>query len=126
MEINPSTSTPLALQGPLKDLKQFAPSENFLAEKTQELSPGTQNFALPKAGGATGEGSGNVVADLISAVDAKDKAAQAERSAFLSGESSNLHQTIIAGQEASLAFSLMVEMRNKVLEAYQELMRIQI
>lgn len=126
MEINPSTYAPSALQGPMKDLKQFAPGENFLAEKPQELGPGTEGFALPKTGEATGESGGNVLADMISAVDARDKAAQAERKAFLSGESSNLHQAIIAGQEASLAFSLMVEMRNKVLEAYQELMRIQI
>lgn len=69
---------------------------------------------------------GGVVGDVIRAVDAKEKMADATRTAFLAGESGNLHQTMIASQEASLSFSLMVEMRNKVLEAYQELMRIQI
>ncbi|MCB1120589.1 MAG: flagellar hook-basal body complex protein FliE [Verrucomicrobiae bacterium] len=69
---------------------------------------------------------GGVVGDVIRAVEAKEKMADATRTAFLAGESGNLHQTMIASQEASLSFSLMVEMRNKVLEAYQELMRIQI
>lgn len=63
---------------------------------------------------------------LIDGVDAKQKAAAESRRAFLSGESNNLHQTMIAGQESSVAFSMMVEMRNKVMEAYQELMRMQI
>lgn len=63
---------------------------------------------------------------FISSVDTKQKAAAESRQAFLSGESNNLHQTMIASQEASVAFALMVEMRNKVMEAYQELMRMQI
>lgn len=63
---------------------------------------------------------------LINGVDAKQKAAAESRRAFLSGESNNLHQTMIAGQESSVAFTMMVEMRNKVMEAYQELMRMQI
>lgn len=67
-----------------------------------------------------------IVGGLIDAVDAKQKVAAESRRAFLSGESNNLHQTMIASQEASVAFSLMVEMRNKVMEAYQELMRIQV
>jgi flagellar hook-basal body complex protein FliE len=63
---------------------------------------------------------------FIDSVDAKQKAAAESRSSFLAGESNNLHQTMIASQEAGVAFSLMVEMRNKVMEAYQELMRMQV
>jgi flagellar hook-basal body complex protein FliE len=40
------------------------------------------------------------------------------------GDNPNLHQSVIAMQEASLSFSLMVEVRNKVVESYQELMRM--
>ena len=42
------------------------------------------------------------------------------------GETNNLHQAMIAMQEASVAFSLMVEMRNKLVEGYQEVMRMQV
>jgi len=38
----------------------------------------------------------------------------------------NLHQAMISMQEASVSFSLMVEVRNKLVESYQELMRMQI
>jgi flagellar hook-basal body complex protein FliE len=63
---------------------------------------------------------------FVDGINAKQKAADESRRAFLAGESNNLHQTMIAAQEASVAFSLMVEVRNKVMEAYQELMRMQI
>jgi len=66
------------------------------------------------------------VRDLIMAVDEKAKTADAMRASLLSGESNNLHQTMIASQEASVSFTLLLEMRNKVMETYQELMRLQL
>ena len=35
-----------------------------------------------------------------------------------------LHQSVIAMQEAGVAFQLMVEVRNKLVDSYQELMRM--
>ena len=37
-----------------------------------------------------------------------------------------MHQAMIAMEEASVSFQLMAEVRNKLLESYQELMRMQI
>jgi flagellar hook-basal body complex protein FliE len=37
-----------------------------------------------------------------------------------------LHQAVLAAEEASVSFQLMVEVRNKLLESYQELMRMQV
>lgn len=45
--------------------------------------------------------------------------------AFLAGEGEELHQTVLATQRAELAFDLFLEMRNKVVQAYQEIMRMQ-
>ena len=69
-------------------------------------------------------GTGSAVQDFIIEVDRKDKAASEMRASVLSGDSTNLHRTMIASQEASVSFTLMVEMRNKLMEAYQELMRM--
>ena len=54
--------------------------------------------------------------------------AQADRvtQQVLLGDSGQLHQSVIAMQEASLSFSLMVQVRNKLVESYQELMRMQV
>lgn len=85
-----------------------------------------QQIQPPAAAKPSSSSPANLVGDFVRAVSAKEQAATEMRNAFLAGESVNLHQTMIASQEASLSFSLMVELRNKVMESYQELMRIQI
>ncbi|OHB25676.1 MAG: flagellar hook-basal body complex protein FliE [Desulfuromonadaceae bacterium GWC2_58_13] len=42
------------------------------------------------------------------------------------GESQNLHEVMISMEKADISLRLAVQMRNKVLEAYQEIMRMQI
>jgi len=42
------------------------------------------------------------------------------------GESKNLHEVMIAMEKADISLRLAVQMRNKVLEAYQEIMRMQV
>jgi flagellar hook-basal body complex protein FliE len=43
---------------------------------------------------------------------------------FLSGESEELHTAALATQRAELAFELGLQVRNKVVQAYQEIMRM--
>lgn len=45
---------------------------------------------------------------------------------FAAGKTDNLHHVMLSMNKASLSFELMVEVRNKVLEGYQEIMRMQI
>ena len=54
----------------------------------------------------------------------KQQQAQAITNQVLMGDNDQLHQSVIAMQEASVAFSLMVEVRNKLVDSYQELMRM--
>lgn len=42
------------------------------------------------------------------------------------GETENLHQVMIGLEKAKLSFELIVQVRNKLLEAYQDVMRMQI
>lgn len=66
------------------------------------------------------------IQDFIKDVDQRSKEASSIRADALSGGSSTLHQAMIASQEAGVSFTLLVEMRNKLLETYQELMRMQV
>jgi flagellar hook-basal body complex protein FliE len=45
---------------------------------------------------------------------------------FLSGESGELHTTVLATQRAELALEMFMQTRNKVVQAYQEIMRMQL
>jgi flagellar hook-basal body complex protein FliE len=44
---------------------------------------------------------------------------------FLTGETEDLHSTALATQRAEIAFELGLQVRNKVVSAYQEIMRMQ-
>lgn len=68
----------------------------------------------------------NLLEQAVSAVNGKMQAADVEKTKLFTGETDNLHQAMIAMQEASVAFSLMVEVRNKLVEGYQEIMRMQV
>jgi flagellar hook-basal body complex protein FliE len=72
------------------------------------------------------DGFSNVLDGLISNVTAKQNVSQAMTRQVLLGDTDQLHQSVIAMQEASVSFSLMVEVRNKLVESYQELMRMQV
>ncbi|RKZ17434.1 flagellar hook-basal body complex protein FliE [bacterium] len=45
---------------------------------------------------------------------------------MVAGEVSEVHDVMVAAKEAQLAFELLLEVRNKLLEGYQELMRMQV
>jgi len=43
-----------------------------------------------------------------------------------SGRSQNIHETMIAIEQAEISFKLMTQVRNKILSAYQEIMRMSV
>ncbi len=81
---------------------------------------------LTPAGTTPADGFGHLLDGLVASVDAKQADAQAITKRVLLGESDQLHQSVIAMQEAGVSFSLMVEVRNKLIDSYQELMRMSV
>lgn len=45
---------------------------------------------------------------------------------FVTGEATDVHQVMVAVQQAGIALDLMLEIRNRALEGYQELIRMQV
>ena len=45
---------------------------------------------------------------------------------FLSGNTEDVHSTVLATQRADLTFEMFMQVRNKVISAYQEIMRMQV
>lgn len=75
---------------------------------------------------APANGFSSMLEGLVEHVGTKQAEAGALTQRVLLGETDQLHQSVIAMQEASVSFSLMVEVRNKLVESYQELMRLQV
>ena len=59
-------------------------------------------------------------------LDGLQKQTDALSAQFAAGQLSDVHQLMIASEQASLGLSFTVQVRNKVIEAYQEIMRIRV
>lgn len=69
---------------------------------------------------------GTVLKDAISTVNELQKQSDQEIEKLMTGESQDLHNTVIAMQKADLSFQMMMQVRNKIVQAYQEIIRMQI
>ncbi len=72
----------------------------------------------------TGDGFGSLIKDAVESIDSTQKSAEQEISKAVTGESPDLHKTIIALQTADLKFQLGLQVRNKLIGAYDEIMRM--
>ncbi len=72
---------------------------------------------------SSGSDFGNLLKSAVENVNAIQKDAGAKRTAFELGDDSvTLAETMIAAQKASVAFDATVQVRNKFVEAYKEIM----
>ena len=63
---------------------------------------------------------------MVQDVNAKQGAAAQALQDLQSGRNVSLHQAMISTEEASISFQLMVEVRNRLMDSYQEIMRMQV
>ena len=83
--------------------------------------------ATPKSTAApTGSGFADLLKGAVEKVNSMQHEAGRLEDAVAKGENVNIHQAVIAGEKAGLSFKLMMQVRNKMLEAYEEVMRMQV
>jgi flagellar hook-basal body complex protein FliE len=68
----------------------------------------------------------SIFQNAIDQVKAPRQVAEQQIQAFLNGEQTDIHQVALSMQKADLTFELALELRNKVMQAYQEIMRMQV
>ena len=90
-------------------------SDNFGTMET----PGIENAGEAKS-------FGDFLKDSIGSVNKLQVDANVAMEKLASGESKNLHETLLTVEKADLAFKTMNQIRSKVIEAYKEVMRMQI
>lgn len=81
-----------------------------------------------KAPGKSDPGSSfqSLLQNAIQNVETFRQDADTKVNSFLSGESDEVHDVVMATQRAELSFELFQGVRNKVVQAYQEIMRMQL
>lgn len=99
----------------------------------QRLSPGIAPTGAPapvpndiRVGDARTRSFEDTLKGFLGDVNSMQNEADASIEKFVAGEVKDVHQVMAAVSEARTSFNLMLEIRNKTLEAYQELMRMQV
>lgn len=87
------------------------------------LSELTQKPGAARSEGA-GPSFGETLKDAIASVDHLQKDSEAAQASFARGEEVDLHDVLIRIEEADVAFKTMMEVRNKLVDAYKEIMRM--
>lgn len=107
---------------------QYTPSAGMsLAKGIETGSVGGDVGLRLQAPSGTEEGSfDRVLGRMVDAVNDRQQVAGQAVQGLLAGQNVPLHEAMIAMEEASVSFQLMVEVRNKLLESYNELMRMQV
>lgn len=74
-------------------------------------------------------GSGSFADELeraVKSVNSSHVSADRMATELSTGKTGNIHETMLASTQAELSFNLMVQIRNKALEAYNEIMRMSV
>jgi flagellar hook-basal body complex protein FliE len=91
-------------------------------------SPSISPSQTPEIGGAAGAGTGmdfgSSLADAMDKLGAFQQNSDALATKVATGELKNPHEYLMAAQEASIATQTAVAVRNKALEAFNEIMRM--
>lgn len=90
-----------------------------LANAPQQLSKESE---VTKSSNAFGDMLTNMVSDTNEAQATGDKAIEG----LQSGKAQHLHEVMISVEEADMSLRMLVQLRNKALTAYEEIMRMQI
>ncbi len=77
-------------------------------------------------GRVAGQGFGDLFKNTLDSVQSLHKEAQSSAERFMSGEAEDIHKVAMDQQRAHLAFDYVLQVRNKVVQAYQEIMRMQV
>ncbi len=85
--------------------------------------PGIQS---PGGAASPGAGFSSVLTDAISKVESFQNNATNSVNKFLSGEGEELHKVALASQQADLSLQLFMQVRNKVVTAYNQVMQMQV
>ena len=88
-------------------------------------APGKADSASKANGPEDGPSFAENLAESLDKVNNLQKEADKAIEDFATGET-NIHETMIAVNKADLAFRLTMQVRNKIVEAYQEVMRMQV
>jgi flagellar hook-basal body complex protein FliE len=103
------------------EIAKIGAAQAYGAEMSKALGAEAKQAASSSQVGRTDE---VTFSDLLAQVTQADATAQRAAEDYAAGQNQNVHETMLAMKKADITFSLLVTVRNKMLEAYQTVMRM--
>jgi flagellar hook-basal body complex protein FliE len=101
--------------------------DEILFNPLRPIQPPEQTSGTSLTGKLTGPSFKEVLADTLNQVDnLQARAADAMRESFNPADPKAIHEVMLAVEEANIAFQFTMEVRNRLMEAYNEVMRMQV
>lgn len=97
-----------------------------LTNNETELVQDLQKIKGIAGAGELAQNFSDLVGNYITSVDNKHKTAENAVKTFASGGNIDIHSVMIASEKANLAMQLTMQLRNKVLQAYQEIQNVRV
>ena len=88
--------------------------------------PGAAPLKSPGTPGAGGTGFSELLSRSIAEVNSQTQEADQLVQGLAAGEHANIHETMIAMEKSGISFRMMTRVQQKVIDAYREIMRMQI
>jgi len=88
--------------------------------------PGASPLKASGTPGAVATGFSEILSRSIAEVNGQEQEANQLVKGLAAGEHANIHETMIAMEKAGLSFRMMTRVQQKVIDAYREIMRMQI
>ncbi len=89
------------------------------------ILPAESNAPSLKSPGESKPAFREIIRDAIDDIDHLQGQAETKIAGVLSGNGTDVHNAMIAVEKADLSFQLMMQVRNKIVSAYQEISRMQ-
>ena len=102
---------------PLLNLNQLSPIQPVAETGRKAVSGGT--------GATDGANFGDILKQAMQEVDTAQHSSEQEARNLMSGEATDMHTAILAVQKADVSFQMMMAVRSKLIDAYREVMRMQ-
>jgi flagellar hook-basal body complex protein FliE len=114
------------IQSVLQQMRQLrSQAQNSIPAMDQPDRP-AESVGLKEAGNSSSMGFGEVMSQAVQSVNQLQKTASQSSEDFVLGKETDLVKVMVQGQKASVGFQALVQVRNRMVTAYQDIMNMPI
>ncbi|MBX3023122.1 MAG: flagellar hook-basal body complex protein FliE [Bdellovibrionales bacterium] len=95
----------------------------------KEIRNSNASIPKPSVGGtdaAEGKSFADTLKDAVNSVNTMQKESDVKMQELATGKTKNIHDVMLTAERADVSLRLMTQVRNKIIEAYQEIMKMQV